>query len=203
MPGPYTYNPGVPQGNQSIAFTQAPIQQNFQSIQSLVDVNHYDFGSALAGKHKLVEMPNQSGDPAADTNEMTLYAKQYGVTAQSEAYVLRNDLAGPNTPIPFTATANDNGSETAVSGWFFLPCGLIVKFGTYTTPTPIGTNTIIASLGPVITKQFNAWTSISASGNPLNYHAIVTGGSGNTIAVSWNGATNFNIHYLVLGTATP
>lgn len=194
-----TYNANTPQPNDTISSTQSPIQVNFASIQTTFDVNHEDFASPDFGKHKFVELPNQSGDPAAAANEMTLYSKQYnnGTTTQSEAFFKR-DAGG--AAVPFTATDNP-GVEGLVIGYYFLPCGLVVKYGVHALAG--GTNTITGinmSQGPTFTKQVSASVSLNVTTDPNNYHVAVRGQNGDTLTVVSTASAGFNILYMAIGT---
>lgn len=59
-----SYTPNVPQANQKIAATQAPIEANFQYVNTAMQVNHTFNGNALlgeaAGSHQKVACPNQA-----------------------------------------------------------------------------------------------------------------------------------------------
>lgn len=200
-----TYN-DVPQATQTVASSQVPIRTNFQSIQTLVDVNHYDFNNDLYGKHKFVEMPNQSGDPTTFSAEMTLYSKQYnnGVTTQSEAFV-RRDAAG--TPIPFTAGVGNNGNE----GWCFLPAGMLMAWGTLTVTVPDAIT--IVPTGPTLTAFYIKMISFDYNPGGVNSDNFSWYTFGETFApsprfgvnydVGASGITTFKINYLVIGAATP
>lgn len=194
-----TYNANTPQPTDTISSTQLPIQTNFASIQTTFDVNHEDFASPDFGKHKFVELPNQGSDPAAAGNEMTLYSKQYnnGTTTQSEAF-LKRDAAG--TPVPFTATDNP-GMEGAVIGYYFLPCGLVVKYGIQALVA--GTNVITGinmTQGPTFTKQVSAMVTLNVTTDPNNYHVSVRGQNGDTLTVVSTASLGFNILYMAIGT---
>lgn len=202
-----TYNANTPQPTDTISSTQLPIQTNFASIQTTFDVNHEDFASPDYGKHKFVEMPNQSADPAGATNEMTLYSKVYAKTAQSEAYVKRDAAANP---VPFTA-----GLINSANGWAFLPCGLLIKWGA--ANYNVGNNTtqslnivFPASVSiPVFTNIWNVQTQVQNSGAlpgvSLNAYVRnvlttdITVEVGNSNASSQTGI----IYYFVIGTGTP
>lgn len=197
-----SYNNNVPTANQTIASSQVPINTNFASIKTLIDINHYDFGNALYGKHFMVEMPNQSSNPAGAATEMTLFSKQYAPTTQSEAFIVR-DVTGasaPNLPIPFTASGVTGGAGGGI-GWYFLPCGLLIKFGQVTITA--ASQTVTASQGPTITTLLNVSLTLTVSANPQNYHFAATSPfSGNSFNVV-SSATGFALFYTLIGTATP
>ena len=207
-----TYNNNVPVANQTIASSQPEINTNFASIQTLIDVNHNDFGDALFGKHKFVEMPNQSSNPAGATNEMTLYSKQYtsGATTQSEAFVLRDALAGPNTPIPFTATANVG------NGWTFLPSGIMIKWGF--EPFSIAPGLLLGDLpvvfpsGPGFPAFTNIWSIQTTFFSGSNISALTVGnyvrilsttGFTQRLSNSTGSTVAGNLYYIAIGSANP
>jgi hypothetical protein len=61
-----SYTPNVPQANQQIAATQAPILNNFTYINTAMRVNHTWNGNAInteaAGSHQRLDFPNQGSD---------------------------------------------------------------------------------------------------------------------------------------------
>lgn len=67
-----TYTPNVPQANQTIASTTTPIRQNFQFIETDLQVEHSFNGNSAAaeGTHLKASMPNQAdpGSLPAGTN---------------------------------------------------------------------------------------------------------------------------------------
>lgn len=201
------YNNNIPQPSDTIASSQDPILQNFQAIKQLVDVNHGTFGGTgvnQEGKHKFVEMPNQSADPAGAASEMTLFAKQYTTqTNISEVYVKRDAIAAA---VPFTATGNDGGAQPQVNGWYALPCGLIVKFGHFSIAAgDFTTAAIPLTPGPVMTAIYNVQVTPYVGGSALNpqsinFYVATTGVTSFTIKT--NSAVAYVVFYQVIGTAT-
>ena len=49
------------------------------AIQTLIDVNHYDFASANQGKHMFVTMPVQTQSPGTALGEMALFTMNDGI----------------------------------------------------------------------------------------------------------------------------
>jgi len=76
-----TYNNAVPQGNQQIAATQAPILGNFSYIDTAMKIDHAwngnEIASQAAGSHQQIQMPNQAVDWAVSNAGIaaTLYCK--------------------------------------------------------------------------------------------------------------------------------
>lgn len=203
------FNENIPQANQTIASSQSPILQNFQAIKQLIDVNHGTFGGSgvnAEGKHKFVEMPNQSVTPTTAAGEMTLYSAQYTKTSQSEAYIIR-DAAG--TPIPFSA------ASLAASGWTFLPSGILVKWGQAAFSAPANsTQSLVITFPagatiPAFTSVWNAQISLQNNamigGVTLGAYIQSLSTTAMTVEVgtSQGSTQNGNVYYVLIGQGTP
>src|SRR5580692_1690821 len=68
MSGPFTYYNNIPQSTDQIAQSQPQILNNFGSIMSIIDVNHGDFATAVAGQHTYVQMTQQASVPSVGPN---------------------------------------------------------------------------------------------------------------------------------------
>jgi len=106
----------VDQFNQS----QGDIQQNFEAIKALVDVDHSTFAGGVSpeGKHKQATFILQADDPATLVNEMAIYNKGNALFIQPQ-----NVVAGVDG-IDFTSYTVGPPGETV------LPSGIKVKWGT-------------------------------------------------------------------------
>lgn len=124
MAGPFPYTNNTPQSTDQISQTQVPIQQNFASIQTLIQQNHGDFTTAVAGQHNYVQMPAQSGAPGVTPGEVGLYnLLNAGV---NEMFIRKSD--GTSVPL---AKASLN-----LPGYSYLPSGLIMQWGLSTSALP-------------------------------------------------------------------
>lgn len=112
------YNSLIPQPNDLLSQSQSEIQQNFAEIQTLIGVNHVNFGAAGAGKHNFVTMPEQGVIPTTGSNEGVLYTAQ--VAGQTELFFRKSNNAAP---VSLTS------SSEAGSGWTSLPSGVIIQWG--------------------------------------------------------------------------
>jgi len=139
MPAP-VYNTQVPLATQQINQTQAPIQTNFVSIETLVDVNHVDFSdSTNYGKHNFISFVQQASDPATIANELALYSK---AVSGSPQLFLRLPNSGALVPLTSTiietAGPVNTWTTTQWNGW-------ITKIGNttggYIAPDTTGTIT--------------------------------------------------------------
>jgi len=110
------YNNNIPQPTDIPAQSQPQILTNFASIQSIIDVNHADFGAATAGQHNYVEMPVQPAAPAVTIGEVGLY--NLLLTGVNEMFVRKSD----GTSIPMTK------SNQALPGYTYLPSGIILQW---------------------------------------------------------------------------
>lgn len=145
------YFNNIPQPNDQLSNSQPDLLTNFASIQSLVDVNHYDFSSSNYGKHMWVSLPSQSNVPptgsAFAATEVGLYNSLNPVTNQQELYINKT-LAGPITVnIPATASILSTNATPAsgTQGWTYLPSGILMKWGTI----PLSTGTPVTITFPV------------------------------------------------------
>ena len=115
----------TPLATESINQTQDPIRTNFQSIKTLIDVNHVDFSDPVDfGKHKWVTFPQQVQATAQAANiypDLGIYSAPNVATGVNELY-FRNS-GNVVTDVPFTAALY------ALSGWTFLPSGLLLQWG--------------------------------------------------------------------------
>lgn len=128
----------IPNATDITSQSQSQIQTNFQSIQTLIDVNHVDFSDGTNfGKHNFVSFVQQAMDPTTSSTEVALYSKLV-----SGIVTLFFRPASNGTPIPFgagsitTASANATPSGKLVTtSTITLPGGLILKWGITSTGT--------------------------------------------------------------------
>ena len=116
------YQANKPQATDALSQSQIDIQNNFGAIQTLIDVNHVDFASSDAGKHKFVTFPAQTLPlvPPIVAGEIGLFNQSAAPTGINDLWMYRGTAA----PFPITGY---NG--TATSGWTYIPSGLIIAWG--------------------------------------------------------------------------
>lgn len=120
------YQSSIPLAGDLISVSQTDILNNFQAIGSAFPVNHVDFNQSGVGKHKFVEFPNQSTDPAGALAEMTLFSK---VTAGLSQIFYKRDASVTSIQL----TGIDPVAST--NGYVWLPGGIIVQWGFSASPT--------------------------------------------------------------------
>jgi hypothetical protein len=122
------WNQNIPQPTDQISDSQNDLLNNFQSINTLINVNHVTFDDPNQGKHFFVEMPQQAAASVTAAGEVGLQclASAYGAGAPTLVYLPQS--AG--TPIEMTS------ANIATQGWSFLPSGVLVKWGNFNAAGP-------------------------------------------------------------------
>lgn len=168
------YTANVPQATQTFQATQAPINANFQGIQTLVGINHVQFDLADQGKHKWVSMPIQAANPGTLATEMALYTKTSTLSTVPEMFIQRADAS----VVEFTSALNSS------VGWTRLPSGILIKWGNASA----NGNTVYAyptgATIPVFTNVFSvSITTEDASATDANVFVRLTNYNTTTITV--------------------
>ncbi len=122
-----TFQRNIPQPGDLISVSQDNLLQNFQAINDSYNVNHVLFNLAGDGKHKFVEMPNQTAEPAGAASEITIFSRftTLPATGVVELWYKRNAEANA---FQLTGTNPTN----ATKGLTFLPGGLLLQWNTET-----------------------------------------------------------------------
>jgi hypothetical protein len=114
------YNQAIPQAPDLLSQSQSEIQENFAQIQTLVGINHINFGATGAGKHLYLQIPEHAA-PATAVNEAGFYAN-VGATSTVTELFFRRENNGASIPM--------TESLSAATGWTFLPSGIMLQWGT-------------------------------------------------------------------------
>lgn len=155
-----SYQSNIPLGTDAPSASAAEFRTNFAQIATLVGVNHEAFNTGDAGKHKFLQMPEQSSAPSTAANEGALYTK--AVSGATQLFY-REESSGTERQMTGAFTAATNGEAT-------LPGGLVFKWGQSTTvgttvtvtyPSPFSTSTFVVLLTP---NSAGATTIFAASG---------------------------------------
>lgn len=133
-----TYTQDIPLSGDSLGGTRARINTNFQEIFNVNGINHVDFNDSGEGKHKFLQMPitganfnNNTTPPSTGTSEGALYVK---------------DDSGGDAQLFYREESNGSerqltGGTVATEGSVPLPGGLILKWGTKSSPGTSGSVT--------------------------------------------------------------
>lgn len=114
------YQPNIPAATDILSQSQSDIQGNFQAIQTLIDVNHYDFASPLQGKHMFSSYPVQSGSPGTSATEVAVFSRTSTLTTEPELCV---QFLSNGSVVEMTS------AELTANGWTYLPSGVLLKWG--------------------------------------------------------------------------
>lgn len=139
-----SYNPRPNPSGDTLVASRDQIRGNFEIIRDRFQDNHTDYSSG-EGKHKFLQMPEQSSAPSVAVDEGGFYTK----TADSQAtFYMRSENNGQEYQLSrfvdaqiATFGTNTSYSANHEGGWTFLPGGLIMMYGIRSSVTIQGTIT--------------------------------------------------------------
>jgi len=142
------YYSNIPTANQKLKDSQPLLLANFTALNA--------FGNGYA------DFPVQGSAPTFGSGDTGLYTKQDNtITNKNEMYLHRQGTSGL-LEVPFTASKmSDNTAINSISGWSYLPSGLLIKWGydfavNGTNGNPLLLTTGVNSGGPDFTRLFTA-----------------------------------------------
>jgi len=156
------WNVNVPAANLTISSTTAPIQGNFQAIQTWTSVDHIviDGAGGNEGKHAKVSLIQQAyvagGNFTPAINLATgigtvgIYAAQdtanAGPSRMWAVIPIKTAAAWEIANIPFTQSSIlFNQPANSSSGYTYLPSGILIQYSSYSVAIPNSTGTFITS----------------------------------------------------------
>lgn len=184
------YQSNIPLATDRLSVSQGDLLGNFQALATLVLPNS-----------GTVTFVNQGVAPTVPANQQTLYAKiptSTSVSTLSELNIIKTSFSGDVT-IPFTASVLSNvaAADLLNPGWFYLPCGLLVKWGrsvigsgAITIPSGAGAS------GPAFTHIFHAMVIPYGVLATASWDGVNVGMQRILVSCSNAGAT---LAYLVIG----
>ena len=155
-----TFTSNIPQSGESLGSTRARINTNFQEVYNVQNVNHVNFNDIGEGKHKFLQMPEQSPDgPATLVNEGALYTKND--STRTTLYWRQENTAANGAEIKMTGPNPVN----AATGFTFLPGGFKLLWGN-TAGSQAGT--IVFDLAAELTSIYSVQlTAQKSSSSPV------------------------------------
>ena len=219
------WNVNVPAANLTISSTTAPIQGNFQAIQTWTSVDHIviDGAGGNEGKHAKVSLIQQAyvagGNFTPAINLATgigtvgIYAAQdtanAGPSRMWAVIPIKTAAAWEIANIPFTQSSIlFNQPANSSSGYTYLPSGILIQYGSYSVTIPNSTGTFITSAAVTFPLAFpRACFRVIVTAATVNSRACisqatsVTNASFDPVSVrvvgSTFGSTNFS--YIAIG----
>lgn len=188
----YTYTSNVPQASQKISATQSPIQNNFQAIAELINVNHVGFNDPVNfGKHTYLSLPFQVSDPLTTANQMVLYCKQTPSGPNAAEIYYRYPSNGSIEQL-----IGGSSSGVATNGYASMSSTVMIKWGTATGILGGSTNIItFPTVGGI--PAFTA-TPYSIYVSPAVNYSQVSG----SVYVSASTTTQFTLQVNAVSFAT-
>lgn len=169
------YNRDIPAGPHNPSADQDPMKTNFNTIDTVFQVDHLAFTSTNAGYHNLIHLALQGSDPAPITGITQVYSKNY--TA---------DTTGGQTDTQlFSMTglgglSQLTGNFATSDGWVWIG-GLLLQWGQVNTAFSSGSTTgtvvfkdRVAGAIPFPNNCFGVWTNayVSFSSLPTATYSI-------------------------------
>jgi len=123
----YNYTDNIPFSTNNPSNDQPKLQENTNSIDNLINEDHYSFNQNNGGFHKQSRYPNLLAIPGATiSSSTTLYAKSAEGTSNLFS---TNGVSGNEYQLTFQTTSstqfalfgNDNAITTGIGGWTFMP----------------------------------------------------------------------------------
>ena len=190
------YNSDIPQASDDPSQSQSLLLANFQELNTNNSVNHVALNDPDQGKHKFLQMPEQSSSPATAANEGALYTVESSLTSVSEL-VFRRESSG--TEIEFTSSLD------STNGWTRLPSGILLKWGTSTADGNTATSFPTSATIPVFSTVLSAQVTVEDSSGTPNTMATLAAFSTTQITVFGSqratlSTASVTYRYLVIGT---
>lgn len=127
-----SFNPLIPQATDQISVSQGQLLLNFGALQTWIDVNHVDYASPDAGKHKFVTLTDQTGvTPTFAANEGGIFDNNFPQTSTREIW-FNMPATGFKYPVTNCILSTNGSPGLASNGWQYGAGGTLEKWGTYT-----------------------------------------------------------------------
>lgn len=183
----FTYNDGVPGSNNDPSEDQPDMLVNTQSIQGILDIDHFTFGTGIDvdGRHKQASMKNQSA-PGIPTGFNGIYYVNNNVPMFQNASNANNNIATyVGTPV------------TAQAGQTFLPGGILMQWGRVNSPSSTGSVVFPTAFSVTYNVQITMQRNSSSS-----TQGMYVNGNPSTTGFSYNGSSGGNaLFWVAIGAA--
>ncbi len=183
-----TFQRDIPQPGDLISVSQDNLLQNFQAISDSYEVNHVLFNLAGTGKHKFVEMPTQTSDPAGAASEITIFSRTLTLPSTGEVDLwYKRNAEGTAFQLTGTNPTKDTKGST------FLPGGLLMQWNkelvtvsgtTYTFLNPFSAAPFSITITPTRADDVRRSLWIQSGSVTESEFKIVTD-SGDWVEIYW------------------
>lgn len=131
----FSYNRDIPFASNNPSDDQPDMQTNTNSIDDLIEVDHFSFEDANGGYHQKSTYV-AGGNPGSVSGAAQIFAKAVTYTGgdiDTELFMKKasNDINDPNGVIQLTDTKF--GASASNSGYSWLPGGIIIQWGRSTS----------------------------------------------------------------------
>lgn len=209
-----TYTVGIPQDGQSLGNSKPQVRANFSDLFTYLSNNHYALNATNAGKHKFIEMPNETNKVTV-ADECAIYGQDLGPTPFSNMVWQQESggadpLRNQGAIVQMTNIRPTNASQ----GSSFLPGGIWMTWGTMLS----GQTTFVGGVG---STTFNyllggegftlagvaaiPWVAFATQLNVVNtgYNSALGTYTTTTIRLATSGIPqNTPFNYLIIGPKT-
>lgn len=196
-----SYQNSIPLATDNMSVSQGDLQGNFLTLDGAWNVNHVQMNLPAQGKHHFIHIPNGIFGAAfplvTGGNEVALYAESgnlYFRPASQAVGVLTNDI-------------NLTGGTKLSPGWCYLPCGIIMKWGsgsiTASNSHSTANATLISGVGipkittlilPMVTKRGSNELIVSYVSFDETAHTVTA-----SAFKAFSGSNTATFDYLLLG----
>lgn len=150
----FSYNNDIPDAPNNPSNDQPKMKVNTNSIDSIIDVDHYSFETNSDGWHKQVTLPQLGAAPTTVVGQLALYSKAVNPLGSTGLFMIRQGVAG--TEVQLTS-AKITAPVALTNGYTFLPGDILIQWG----------STAISAAGSFTTVLF-ATSNVNFPNNCFN-----------------------------------
>lgn len=161
------YNPNIPAAGDALSVSQGQIQTNFSDANTYFAVNHEAFDAVSNnGKHKAIVMTQQL-NPTVAATDAAVFTKAGTYNTNPQVFFRQ----GATNTI-FNATEASLGT----TGWAYLPCGLLIKWGQDSSNGTVQTVTYpTGATIPVFSSIYRVFLTLMGDSGATGSSVLITG----------------------------
>ena len=194
----YTYITNIPASSNNPSADQPNMQINTNSIDDIIEVDHFSFNDNLGGYHKQVNLVDNAGPfPTPAGVGSVLYSG-----ATNNLVFTNASLAGAGVQL----TVGAKPPIAAANGSTFLPGGLLLQWGTGVTlaAPPASIGTLTQSFTYAFSTVYSASAIVLVAGSQKTASLSALTNTNITIRVTTSGGTqapNETVYWMAIGLA--